>query len=112
MKKLLPLFLVSLFLSACFAPYTYEPIEYDYRPNIIEIDIVIGKTTKMQLKEMAGDPDYITIFSSSEDIYYRKRRGTLYNITIKMRDNTVFSKSYDEFNVSIVKGVITTFRGD
>jgi hypothetical protein len=111
MKKLLTLFLASLFLSACFAPYTYEPIEYDYRPNIIEVEIIMGKTTKMQLKEMAGDPDDISIYPNEETISYSEKRGTLYNITVRMKDGTVFSKSYDSFYVSIEKRVITSFNG-
>jgi hypothetical protein len=97
---------------ACFAPYTYAPIQQPITIDAIEIEIVMGKTTKRQLVEMAGQPSDIDIYSWGETIRYNRKINVIYNITAIMKDGTSFSRSYEYFRVSISNGVINSFDGN
>jgi hypothetical protein len=113
MKRLLLALLTSLFAAACFAPYTFDPIQRPATEPVgaIGFEIVIGKTTKGRLVEMAGQPTYVDVYSSGEILYYEKKQNVIYDITVRMRDGTTFTKSYTYFTVTVSNGVATTFGG-
>jgi hypothetical protein len=112
MKQLLAIILVSIFSTSCFGDYQFDPIPAQtMNRHVIEFEIIIGKTSKVDLMEMVGRPDDIIVGASTETMVYTNSLGARYNASIRMRDGTYFNRTYEGFRVTIANGVIVSFDG-